>query len=124
METFTTESYVSKQILLKLNNIFYNIPPEMVKFPVSFKVEERDNHLRFITTDVGYMFLGVLGKCITDMMIDHLNDNLSESIKTEIERRAVESFNTVSKQENKECKMCGYPNPIENHFCGLCGVKF
>jgi hypothetical protein len=124
MDSFTTETYLSRQILLRLNEIFYNLSTKTTILPVNFKVEEKDKHLRFITSGLGFIFLGVMAKCITDIMIDHLNQNLDPNVKNKIDNSAKKTMDQVMKNEQKICDMCGYPNRTESHFCALCGTKF
>lgn len=116
MQSFTTETYISKQILTRLNDIFYNVPLGAKKFDVNFTVEEIDNHLRFTTNDIGFVFLGVLGKCIVDILADHV----STDMKSKITKEAKESVESFLKQNHKVCK-CGYYNDAKLHYCGICG---
>lgn len=118
MQSFPSETFFSREILKRLNDILYNVPIGSKKYVIDFTVEEIDNHLRFTTTDLGLVFLGVMGKCIVDIMAE----NFSTNMKSEITRKAKESVDSFLKQNHKVCK-CGYYNDAKFHYCGLCGTN-
>jgi hypothetical protein len=122
MKSRPTETYISRQILTRFSKLLYDVPLGTTKkYTIDFTVEEIEKHLRFTTTDLGFVFLGVMGKCIMDVVLEQLKQNISKNIKSKIEKNAKESVGSFLKEEHKMCNVCGYPNNVKMHYCGLCG---
>jgi len=117
MESFKSETYLSKEIMKRLNNVFKDVPKRN-KASIDFSVTEINGQMTFTTTIEGFVFLGVLSQCILDIMADHISSNM----KSEITKKAKESVDAFLKQNHKICT-CGYYNDAKFHFCALCGAK-